>query len=223
MKLALAGKNEIFREGLAKLLQNEPDIDVVCTCRSALEAAESTYKHQPDVLLIDVELSESSSFELVQRIHKALPKMGIIVLTHSKADDDLISAVKAGAKAYLSKDVSLENLIKAIILVATGGVVVSPPMAERLLAELNLLEEGKDTTKLAILLSKREHEVLSLVARGLTNSEIATILFISKSTVKVHLRNVMEKLHTHTRQKAVALLSGKDPLPKVTQTDTKQV
>jgi len=137
------------------------------------------------------------------------------VLTHSETDEDLISAVRAGAKGYLSKDVSVADLIKAITLVAEGGVVVSPPMAERLLAEFNLLEEGKDATKLVTLLSKRERKVISLVAQGLTNSEIAATLFIAESTVKVHLRSVMEKLHAHTRQEAVALLSGKDLLPKL--------
>jgi len=216
MKLLLADKREIFREGLAKLLESEPDIEVACTCRTGLEAAESVYKHQPDVILIDAELlAECSSVDVMQRIREALPKMGIIVLTHAETDDDLISAVRAGAKAYLSKDISVENLIKAIILVAEGGVVVSPPMAARLLAELNFLEEGKCPAKLVTLLSKREQAVLSLVAQGFTNREIATSLFISESTAKVHLRNIMEKLHAHTRQQAVSLVRGEDLLPRV--------
>ncbi len=151
-----------------------------------------------------------------------MPKTNIIVLTHSEADEDLISVTRAGAVAYLSKDVSIANLIKAITLVANGGVVVSPPMAKRLLGEFGSLKESSDAEKLARLLSKREKTVLSFVAQGSTNREIANTLVISENTVKVHLRNIMEKLHAHTRQKAVSLVGGKDLMPRVTQPDTKQ-
>lgn len=222
IRLVLADKEEIFREGLAKLLESEPDIEVACMCRTGLEAVESAHKHQPDIILVDTELPECSGVEVVQRIHEELPKTNIIVLSRSETDDDLISAARAGAKAYLSKDVSIRSFIKAITLVAEGGVVVSPPMAARLLQEYNFLEEGKDSAKLIALLSKREQAVLSLVAQGFTNREIATSLVICENTVKVHLRNIMEKLRAHTRQQAVSLVGGKGLLTRVTQTDTKQ-
>lgn len=222
IRLVLADKEDIFREGLAKLLESEPGIEVVCMCRTGLEAIECVYKHQPDVILMDTGLPECSDVEVVQRIHEGLSKTNIIMLTHSETDDDLVSTVRAGAKAYLSKDVSIGTLIKTIILVAEGGFVVSPPMAERLLAEFNFLEGGKDATKLITLLSKREQAVLSLVSQGFTNREIATTLVICANTVKVHLRTIMEKLHAHTRQQAVSLVGGKGLLPRVTQTDTKQ-
>ena len=122
----------------------------------------------------------------------------------------------------MSKDISIESLIKAITLVVEGGVVVSPPMAARLLAEFNSLQEDKDAAKLVTLLSKREKEVLSLVAQGFTNKKIATTLVVSGNTVKVHLRNITEKLHANTRQQAVSMVGGQDLLPRVTQTDTKQ-
>ncbi len=223
IRLALVDKEEIFREGLAKLLESNPDIEIVCKCPMGLEAIEEIRKCQADVTLMDTGSPEHSGIEIAQRIQKEVPGTNIIMLTHSEADDDLISAAKAGAKAYLSKDISIGNLIKAIILVTEGGVVVSPPMVKRLLAEFRSLEEGKDAAKLLTLLSKREQAVLSLVTQGLTNREIATELFISENTVKVHLRNLMEKLHAHTRQQAVSLVGGKDLLSGVTQTDTKQV
>ena len=206
IRLVLADKEEIFREGLAKLLESEPDIEVVCTCRMGLETVESAHKHQPDVILIDTELPECSAVEIVQRIHEELPKINIIVLSHSEIGDDLISSARAGAKAYLSKDTSIGSLIKAITLVAEHDVIVSPPMAARLLAEIGLLEEHKGAAKVrGSSLSKREQAVLSLVAQGLTNREIGTSLFISEHTVKVHLRNIMGKFHAHTRQHAVVL------------------
>ena len=222
IRLVLADKEEIFREGLAGLLESEPYIDLVCICHTGLEAVKSAHKHQPDVILMDLKLSGCNSIEAIQHIHEKVPKTNIIVLTHSEADEDLISVTRAGAVAYLSKDISIGNLIKAITLVANGGVVVSPPMATRLLGEFGSLEESKDAEKLALLLSKREQTVLSFVAQGSTNREIANTLVISENTVKVHLRNIMEKLHAHTRQKAVNLVGGKDLMPRVTQTDTKQ-
>ena len=222
IRILLADKEEIFREGLAKLFENQSNIEVVAICGTGLETIESVYKHQPDVILIDKGLRECNSVEAIQRIHEELPKTNVIVLTHSKTDDDLIYAVRLGVKAYLSKDVSIENLIKSITLVAEGGIVISSPMAARLLQEFNLLEESKDATKLIALLSKREQLVLSLVAQGLTNREIATTLVITENTVKVHLRNIMEKLQAHTRQQAVSLVGGKALLLKTTQVDTKQ-
>ena len=222
IKLVLADKTEVFRRGLAKLLESEPNIEVVCTCCTGSEVIESGYKYQPDIIVTDTRLPEYSGVEVVQRVHEELPETNIIVLTHSETNEDFISVAQAGAKAYLSKDISIGNLIKAIILVAEGGVVISPPMAARLLAKFNFLEKDKDAAKLVTILSKREEEVLSLVAQGFTNRKISKALVICENTVKVHLRNIMEKLHASTRQQAVSLVGGKDLLPRVTQTDTKQ-
>ena len=216
VKLLLADKSEIFREGLVKLLEHDSMIEVVSICRTGLEAVQSANEHQPNVILIDTELSECSAIEAIQRIHERLPKTGIIVLTCSEVNTDLFSAVKAGARAYISKNVSLENLIRIITLVADGEVIVSPPMATRLLAEFNFLEEPAEGAKVRTinLLTKRQQAVLSLVAQGFTNREIATTLCISEHTVKVHARNIMEKLHAHTRQQAVALVREKDLLSR---------
>ena len=211
IKLLLADKNVIFCEGLAKLLEREPDFNVVCTCHTGLEAIQRADEHQPDVILIAIGLVECSGLEAIWRIHERLPSTNIIVLTHSESDADVIAAFRAGARAYISKDVNPEDLIKAVTLVDNGEVVVSPPMATKLLAEINLLEEYKGVVKEGgvSLISKREKEVIFLVAQGLTNREIANNLFISEHTIKVHLRNIMEKFHAHTREQAVALAREK--------------
>ena len=100
IRLLLADKSEIFREGLIKLLEHEPNIEVVCACGRGLEAVESANKYQPDIILIDTGLSECSSTEAIQRIHERLPKTSIIVLTHSEASGEFLTTVRAGARAY---------------------------------------------------------------------------------------------------------------------------
>jgi len=214
IRLLLADKCEIFREGLVKLLETEPDVEVVCSCRTGNEAIDGAMKHQPDVVLIDTELSECNCFEAIQCIHEGLPNTNVIALARSEASGDFYSVLRGGARGYLSRDVTVESLIKAIILAAQGDVIISPPMAARVVAEFSSLErhEGAAKTWDATLLSKRERAVLTLVAQGLTNKEIASTLFISEHTVKVHLRNIMGKLQAHTRQQAVALATREDLL-----------
>ena len=210
VKLLLADRSKVFCEGLVKLLESEPNVEVVGTCHTGFEAIEGAKEHRPDVILIDTELPHCSAITAMQHIYEGHPNTNIIVFTNSEADADLISAVRAGARAYISKDVSFEDLVKTIALVAEHGIVLSHPMALRKLAETSTSEKGEDKAKTGgiSLLSKREQTVLSLVAQGLTNKEIATNLFISEHTVKVHLRNIMGKLQAHTRQQAVALAAG---------------
>lgn len=127
------------------------------------------------------------------------------MLTHSTTETDISSAISAGAKAYLSKNILIEDLIKIISLVCRDNIIISNPMAARILVEVDMLDAYSGTLTIGnTKLSKREQIVLSFVAKGLTNKEIAAKLSISENTAKVHLRNVMEKLGAHTRQEAVA-------------------
>lgn len=225
IKLLLADKSEIFREGLAKLLERERSIELAGICRTGLEAVESTIKHKPDVVLMDSELSECSCDEAIRRIHQRLPTTSVIVLSNSEANTDFLVTVSAGARGYVSKNITVANLVKTITLVAEEQVIISPMKAARLLAELESLEVGKHRPNFTDFtsLSQREKEVLALVARGATNKEIAATLFISENTVKVHMRNIMGKLQSENRQQAAnraieqGLLSGASP------TNAKQV
>ncbi|GAI34228.1 unnamed protein product, partial [marine sediment metagenome] len=159
------------------------------------------------VVLMDIVSPEGNRTDIVERIHQKLPKIHIIIFTYSETDEDVIATATAGATGYISKNIRLENLIKTIILVNEGKVIVSPPMSGRLLAILSLLWEWEATGTLEAntLLSKRQKEVMSLVSQGFTNRQIATTLFISEHTVKVHLQHVMQKLNARTRQQAVVL------------------
>jgi len=225
IKLLLADEREIVCEALAKLLQAEPGIEKICVCHTGWEAVKRSIEHQPDVVLLGNELSDCSRTEAIQHIHQRLPKTAIIVLIHPDISRDFHSVVRAEAKGYICPEAKAENIAKAIILAAEGMTVISPPMSVRLLAESYFLEAHEHAVKWGgvITLSKREEAVLSLVGQGFTNREISNALFISEHTVKVHLRNIMVKLHVHTRQKAVSMVSRKNLLNSVAETGTKQM
>ena len=200
IKLLVASVSEIYCRGLAKLMEDEPSIKVVCTCCTGLEAVKGACKHRPDVIIIDTALSECNGIEAIQRIYEKLPETSIIAFNNSDEDADLIYAVKAGAIAYISMNIRVKNLVKTIALVVNGEVVVSPPMATGVLRELSLLEKqkGRLVSGQSAILSKRERAVLHLVRQGFTNREIAERLFISEYTVKVHVRNIMGKFNAHS-------------------------
>jgi len=217
IKLLLVDKREVFRRGLAKLLEDEPQFQVVGMCSAVSEVAERAGELLPDVVLTDIGGLECKGTETVQYICKLWPKARVITLTHSENKYDLILSCRAGVSGYISKDITVEHLIKAISLVADGEIVISPPMAVELLQEFKSLEASKAEVEDNAGLSQREKEVIALVAKGATNREIAATLFIAQNTVKVHLRNILEKLHVHNRQQAIALALGKGA--HLTETD----
>ena len=159
---------------------------------------------------------KGDDFGLINSVHQRLPDVPIIILAWSRTIIDFYSAFRSGIRGYLIKGRTSGNLINAIKSVNGGEVVISLQIAADIIKELGLLAKYRDPARLddGIRLGKQEKEVLMLVSQGLTNREIATNLFISEHTVKQHMRNIMGKLHAHTRQQAVApatekrLLSG---------------
>ncbi len=213
IRLILAFKREIFREGLARLLtEKSPKFDVVAKCSNGVDCIKKAKELEPDLILLDTEIMDCECLEVTQSISKDLTKPYVLILTLSEQNSDLFTTIKAGARAYISKDTSIKDLFNDIERVQAGEVIISPPMAEELLNEFRLLEEEKDARQkdAAFGLSKREDEVLDFVARGSSNREIADSLFISENTVKVHLSKILEKLHVKNRQQAIIKIIGKD-------------
>jgi two-component system NarL family response regulator len=206
IRLLLVFRNEIFREGLARLLGVNPAIHVAGTSSGAAEAIEKVIKLKPDVVLLDTELAEGNCVDLIKRICELQPETKVIIFTDSSESRNLLDALRAGAMSYMTKNITSECLIKVITLTMEGEVIIGAPLAKKLFAEFVSLEAEKPPqTKYVEILSEREREVLSMVAQGATNREIAAALFISEHTVKVHLHNILEKLHVHNRQQATAI------------------
>jgi two-component system NarL family response regulator len=159
----------------------------------------------PDVVLMDVRMPRLDGIEATRAIAASAPGTKVVILTVSEDEDDLFAAVKAGAAGYLLKEISIDEVASAIRCVVSGQSLVSPSMAAKLLAEFTALARRADERQALPVprLTERELEVLRLVAQGLSNREIAGELYISENTVKNHVRNILEKLHLHSRMEAV--------------------
>ena len=203
----------LFRRGIAAVLANQEGLEVVAEAADGLEAIEKAKEIAPDVILMDLNMPHFSGLEAIQALQAEMPQVNILVLTVSEMETDLFAAVKFGATGYLLKKAEPEELVHAIINIAQGGVIVSPMMASKLLAEFKDLTAGverKPVEEVNADLSPREGEVLQLVAKGATNKEIGDSLFISENTVKTHLRSIMEKLHLANRSQAAAYAVKKE-------------
>ena len=205
IRVMICDDHALFRRGLIMVLEAEDDIDVVAEAEDGDDAVEQAVEHVPDVVLMDVRMPGTDGIEATRRIAEKVPTAKILMLTVSDEEEDLYEAIKAGATGYLLKEVSIEEVAPAARAVVAGQSLISPSMASKLLGEFsNLAKRAEERTAVpAPRLTERELEVLRLVALGKSNREIAGDLYISENTVKNHVRNILEKLHLHTRMEAV--------------------
>jgi DNA-binding NarL/FixJ family response regulator len=205
VRVLMADDQALFRRGLFVLLGSEPGIEVVAEAQDGEEAIARAAELAPDVVLLDVRMPRMDGIEAARRIRELLPSTKVLMLTVSDEEDDLYEAIKAGANGYLLKEVSVEDVAAAIHAVVQGQSFISPSMASKLLREFNALARQAAAREQlpAPVLTPRELEVLRLVARGMSNKDVADHLFISENTVKNHVRNILEKLHLHSRMEAV--------------------
>ena len=216
IKVLIADDHTLFRRGIAAALANQAELEVVGEAVDGLEAIRKTKQLVPDVVLMDLNMPNCSGLEATQALQSEMPEVKILVLTVSDSESDLFAAIKFGARGYLLKKAEPEELVHAITSIAQGGVMVSPMMATKLLAEFKGLSASVQKGPVGqseANLSPREGEVLQLVARGATNKEIADSLFISENTVKTHLQSILDKLHLANRSQAAAYAVKKGLLP----------
>ena len=205
IRVLIADDQALFRRGLHVVLGTEENIEVVAEAADGEAAVIKAQELLPDVVVMDVRLPRLNGIEAARRIRALVPSTRILMLTVSDEEDDLYEAIKAGASGYLLKEISVDEVARAIRVVRQGHSLISPSMASKLLREFNVLARqaaGREQLP-APVLTARELEVLNLVGRGMSNREVAENLYISENTVKNHVRNILEKLHSHSRVEAV--------------------
>jgi two-component system NarL family response regulator len=193
----------LFRAGMASALA-DAGFEVVGQAEDAEGAVAKAEELQPDLVLLDVLMPGLSGLDVVEKITATAPGSSVVLLTGSESEEDMLHALKGGARGYLVKDMPFPQLVDSIQAVAAGGAALSPQMAgklfdvcRQLLRHQELMQTRKPT------LTGREIEVIQLVADGKTSREIGDDLFISENTVKNHIRNILDKLGLHSRNEAV--------------------
>lgn len=205
IRVLVVDDHALFRRGLLAVLSQEPGMYVVGEAADGVEAVELAAILQPDVVLMDVRMPGGGGIEACALIKEVVPAANVIMLTMSEDENDLYNAIKAGAMGYLLKEIQVEDVARSIRAVQSGQALISPSLGGKLMTELASLIKRDDDKRPAApaRLTDREMDVLRLVARGMNNRDIARTLFISQNTVKNHVRNILEKLHLHSRMEAV--------------------
>jgi len=199
IRILIADDHAIVREGQRALIETEPDMELVGEAADGLEAVQMARSLQPDVILLDLIMPRKGGIEAIQEIKAENPEARILVLTSFAEDEKVYSAIKAGALGYLLKDAAPQELLAAIRQVNQGEPSMPPAIAHKLMLEL---QRSSDLPLTEEPLTKREVEVLQLVAQGLPNREIAETLVISERTVRTHISNILGKLHLANRTQA---------------------
>jgi len=206
IRVLLVDNEEVFREGLAKLMSDQTHIEVVYHCSSGKEALEKGLETRPDVILVSSQISDGDAVEIVEEMQKRLPEAKIAMIARPEEGLNSLQILKSGARAYLAKNISATDLVKSIELISSGRIIVSPVFADKFLDEISSAEkdDGAKAVDTKSSLSDREMEIVRLIVKGSTNKEIAQKLFIAENTVKVHVKNILTKLELRNRQQLVA-------------------
>jgi DNA-binding NarL/FixJ family response regulator len=202
IRVLLVDDHPIFRTGLASILLERPEFDLLAEAENGREAVDKAREHLPDLILMDIYMPEMDGLEATRQIKEEMPATKIVMLTVSEEDHNLFEAIKAGAEGYLTKDVKPQKLFEMLWGVSRAEAPLSPAIATKILKGFAREIHRKRGPTRGPSTTVREQEVLEQVARGHANKEIAATLGISQSTVKKHLRNILEKLHLENRVEA---------------------
>jgi DNA-binding NarL/FixJ family response regulator len=210
IRIMIADDHHVVRRGLAFFLKTQRDIEIIGEAGNGKEAVELARKLKPDLILMDLVMPEMDGIEATKIIKTEMPEMKIMMLTSFSDQDHVIPALEAGASGYQLKDIEPDELIHCIKKIIDGENQLHPKATSHLLANLSN-KDKKDDNKLISELTKRELDVLREIARGKSNKEIASSLFITEKTVKTHVSNLLSKLELADRTQA-ALFAVKNQL-----------
>lgn len=204
IRILIADDQAITRSGLHKLLETVAGFEIVGEATNGAEAIEVATNLQPDVILMDLKMPVMHGIEATRQIHRTSPHIAILIVTIFKDDTSVFPAIRAGARGYLLKDTTQTDLVQAIQTVAHGGVIFSPGIANRV---LHYLSEPAADMPLQVFdeLTHRERDILELLARGSTNTEIAGQLAMSPKTVSNHISNILLKVQAADRAKLMLM------------------
>lgn len=204
IRVLLADDHALFREGLASIITNQPDMEIVGEADDGLEALVKAQELKPDLILMDITMPGGDGLEATYKIKLALPDTVIVVLTVHSDEEKLFEAIKNGAQGYLLKNIRSETMLDMIRGALRGEAAITPGLAGYMLEEFRRLSRNlpDDNSEPVETLTFREQEVLAQVATGASDKEIAESLSISLYTVKSHMRSILGKLHVNSRYEA---------------------
>lgn len=216
-RVLLADDHQLFREGLAHILNTQPDFEVVGEASDGLEAQVKARKLKPDLILMDVGMPGCDGLEATQRIKHELPEVTIVMLTVRDEDDKLFQSIRNGAQGYILKSIRSKEMLAMLRGAVRGEAAITPALGARMLEEFRRVSRGmrREIQEKTETLTAREQEILSLVAAGATNMEVADRLHLSIHTVKTHMRKILAKLHQERRYEAAAYALREGLIPPV--------
>lgn len=198
IKVFIADDHKLIREGLKSIFEFEKDIEVVGEAQDGQEAIVRIKELKPDVVLLDLKMPRVDGVSVCREVLKDNPDMKIIILTTFDFDEDIFNVLEAGATSYLLKDIESKDLIQAVQMVMHGQSLLHPSIAKKVFCR-----KIDQTSLVSPILSERELEVLKLMAKGFKNKEIAREMWLSQATIKTHVSNILHKLGTPDRTRAV--------------------
>ena len=205
IRVLLADDQAMVRAGFRLILESEPDIEVVGETENGSETISAVFKLKPDVVLMDIQMPEVDGLEATRQIIQKQAEQGsrILILTTFERDEYIFKALRSGASGFLLKNASPEDLISAVRTVAEGNALLAPSVTKVIIEEFAKMPLLESSNAEFDKLTGREIEVLKLIAKGMTNSEIATKLFVGEATVKTHVSSLLTKLGLRDRVQAV--------------------
>jgi DNA-binding NarL/FixJ family response regulator len=205
IRVLIADDQELVRTGFRVILNAEPDVEVVGEASDGRETIEAVSSLSPEVVLMDIRMPNLDGIEATRRIVKGDRSPRVLILTTFDLDEYVYEALRAGASGFLLKDAGADELLHAVRVVAAGEALLSPSITRRLIEDYARRPPAREQPPALAELTARELEVLRLIARGLSNGDIARELFVGDATVKTHVARIFAKLDLHDRAQAVVL------------------